>query len=64
MTKRVQKGGSFLCTDEYMRALHAGRARQRRIFTLKSGAWQGPIESGLGWHLVRIEALTPDGAGV
>ena len=29
------------------------------IFTLKSGAWQGPIESGLGWHLVRIEALTP-----
>ena len=29
------------------------------IFKLKSGAWQGPIESGLGWHLVRIEALTP-----
>ena len=29
------------------------------IFTLKSGAWHGPIESGLGWHLVRIEALTP-----
>ena len=29
------------------------------IFTLKSGAWHGPIESGLGWHLVRLEALTP-----
>jgi hypothetical protein len=29
------------------------------LFKLKTGAWQGPIESGLGWHLVRIEAITP-----
>lgn len=29
------------------------------IFKLKSGVWQGPVESGLGWHLVRIEAITP-----
>lgn len=29
------------------------------IFKVKTGVWQGPIESGLGWHLVRIEALAP-----
>jgi peptidyl-prolyl cis-trans isomerase C len=29
------------------------------LFALKPGAWQGPIESGLGWHLVLIDAITP-----
>lgn len=29
------------------------------LFQEKSGAWCGPIESGYGWHLVWIEALTP-----
>jgi len=36
-----------------------GTAFAESIFKLKTGVWQGPIESGLGWHLVRIEALTP-----
>ena len=36
-----------------------GAAFAESIFKLKNGVWQGPIESGLGWHLVRIEALTP-----
>ena len=32
----------------------------RRIdLQTETGVWQGPIESGLGWHLVRIEAMTP-----
>jgi peptidyl-prolyl cis-trans isomerase C len=26
---------------------------------LEPGAWRGPIESGLGWHLVWIDAVTP-----
>lgn len=26
---------------------------------LKIGSWQGPVESGLGWHLVFIESTTP-----
>ena len=26
---------------------------------LKPGSWQGPIESGYGWHLVWIESITP-----
>lgn len=26
---------------------------------LKAGAWNGPVESGLGWHLVWVETITP-----
>jgi hypothetical protein len=29
------------------------------IFTLKAGAWSGPIRSGYGWHLVWVDALEP-----
>jgi parvulin-like peptidyl-prolyl isomerase len=29
------------------------------IFALKNGAWQGPIESGYGWHLVFVQSITP-----
>jgi len=29
------------------------------LFRLKPGRWQGPVESGFGWHLVLINALTP-----
>jgi peptidyl-prolyl cis-trans isomerase C len=29
------------------------------LFQLKPGAWQGPIESGLGWPLVWVDSLTP-----
>src|SRR5215510_14907754 len=28
------------------------------LFQLSPGAWQGPIESGYGWHLVFVDALT------
>ena len=31
----------------------------KSLFRLRPGHWQGPIESGLGWHLVMIEALSP-----
>jgi peptidyl-prolyl cis-trans isomerase C len=31
----------------------------RALFTLTPGAWQGPIESGFGWHVVWVDALTP-----
>jgi parvulin-like peptidyl-prolyl isomerase len=27
------------------------------LFELKPGSWQGPIESGYGWHLVWIDAM-------
>jgi peptidyl-prolyl cis-trans isomerase C len=29
------------------------------IFKLKPGSWQGPVESGYGWHLVFVESFTP-----
>ena len=36
-----------------------GSAFARSLFELKAGSWQGPIESGYGWHLVFIDSLTP-----
>jgi len=29
------------------------------LFQLTPGSWQGPIESGLGWHVVWVESITP-----
>ena len=29
------------------------------LLGLKEGQWQGPVESGLGWHLVWVESKTP-----
>jgi parvulin-like peptidyl-prolyl isomerase len=29
------------------------------VFALTPGSWQGPIESGYGWHLVFVSSLTP-----
>jgi hypothetical protein len=32
----------------------------RSLFQLQPGSWQGPIKSGYGWHLIFVEALTPE----
>jgi hypothetical protein len=29
------------------------------LLRLQPGSWQGPIESGYGWHLVWVDSLTP-----
>jgi peptidyl-prolyl cis-trans isomerase C len=29
------------------------------LFKLQPGSWQGPIESGYGWHLLWIDSITP-----
>jgi peptidyl-prolyl cis-trans isomerase C len=29
------------------------------LFTLKPGSWQGPVQSGYGWHLVWIDSIEP-----
>ena len=29
------------------------------VFQLKPSAWQGPIQSGYGWHLVFVDAIEP-----
>jgi peptidyl-prolyl cis-trans isomerase C len=31
----------------------------RSLFQLQPGSWHGPIESGFGWHLIWVEAMTP-----
>jgi hypothetical protein len=36
-----------------------GPAFAQAIFGVKPGSWQGPIESGYGWHLVFVDSLVP-----
>jgi peptidyl-prolyl cis-trans isomerase C len=36
-----------------------GPAFAQAILTLKPGSWQGPVQSGYGWHLVFVESFTP-----
>jgi peptidyl-prolyl cis-trans isomerase C len=31
----------------------------RSLFQLAPGSWQGPIESGYGWHLVWVDSMIP-----
>jgi peptidyl-prolyl cis-trans isomerase C len=30
------------------------------VFALPPGSWSAPVESGFGWHLVYVDALTPE----
>jgi hypothetical protein len=36
-----------------------GPSFAKELFKLKTGQWQGPIESGYGWHLIWIESIAP-----
>ena len=36
-----------------------GSAFAVAVDQLRAGVWQGPIESGLGWHLVFVTSVTP-----
>ena len=36
-----------------------GPAFAQAVFLLRPGAWQGPIESGYGWHLVFVDSAIP-----
>ena len=31
----------------------------KELFKLRPGAWNGPVESGLGWHVVWVDSITP-----
>ena len=37
----------------------SARPSRSALFALEPGAWQGPIESGYGWHLVFVSSSTP-----
>jgi len=36
-----------------------GQQFARAVLDLTPGSWQGPIESGYGWHLVWVDSITP-----
>lgn len=44
--------------DEIAREFGPGFAQA--VVRLSPGAWQGPVESGYGWHLVFVDSVTPD----
>jgi hypothetical protein len=31
----------------------------RSLFQLQPGSWNGPVESGFGWHLIWVDSMTP-----
>src|SRR5438876_3731918 len=43
--------------DDLAKTFGPGLARS--LFAQQTGSWQGPIESGYGWHLEFIDSLTP-----
>ena len=45
-------------TPEYL-AKEFGPGFARNVATLTPGSWQGPIRSGLGWHLVFVDTVIP-----
>ncbi len=59
-------GDPFMFQDYYpertldQMAKQFGPAFARSLFQLKPGSWQGPIESGYGWHLVFVDVSIPE----
>ena len=58
-------GDPFMLQDYYadrapeQLAKEFGPPFAQAIFRTKPGAWQGPIESGFGWHLVFVDSFVP-----
>jgi peptidyl-prolyl cis-trans isomerase C len=56
---------AFMFHDYYAEATPEQLAKEfgpdfaAAIFKLKSGSWQGPIQSAYGWHLIWIESIAP-----
>ena len=56
-------GDRFMLQDYYRERTAEQLARDfgsnfaQALFRLSPGSWQGPIESGYGWHLVWIDSL-------
>jgi peptidyl-prolyl cis-trans isomerase C len=46
------------CTEDQV-AKTFGSKFAKALFQLPCSSWQGPIESGLGWHLVWVDSMTP-----
>ncbi len=61
----VASGDSFMFQDYYSDRTPEAIAKEFgpqfavALEKLKPGSWQGPIESGYGWHLVYLETVIP-----
>jgi peptidyl-prolyl cis-trans isomerase C len=61
----AQGGDEFMFQDAYVEQTPDQVARvfgskfAGSLFEQQPGTWRGPLESGYGWHLVWIDALTP-----
>jgi hypothetical protein len=49
----------FTDSDERSVRAQFGDDFSQAVFALQPGAWQGPIASGFGLHLVRVNSMTP-----
>lgn len=55
-----ERGDPFLMQSEYLGLTQRdtsqlfGAEFGAAVFELAAGSWQGPVESGFGWHLVRV----------
>jgi hypothetical protein len=64
-TEASPLGDRFMFQDTYGDRTFAqvatlfGPEFARTLFTFKPGAWQGPVQSGYGWHLIWIDSMTP-----
>ena len=56
---------AFMLQDHYadrsfeQMAKEFGPGFAKSLFELTPGSWQGPIESGYGWHVVWVDSITP-----
>jgi peptidyl-prolyl cis-trans isomerase C len=61
----VRVADPFMFQDYYAErapdqiAKEFGPGFAKAVFQLKPGAWQGPIQSGYGWHLVFVSTIEP-----
>jgi len=47
------------CSAEQVTKVFGSKFSEALFKLTTTGSWQGPVESGLGWHLVWIERITP-----
>ncbi len=58
-------GDRFMFQDHYAESTSDQVAKvfgtrfAEELLKLRPGKWNGPVESGLGWHLVWVDAITP-----
>jgi hypothetical protein len=62
--REPEKGDSFMMQYDFVRETPSevegffGKGFAEQLFALEPNAWQGPVESGYGFHLVRISEKT------